>query len=93
MKEIVELESEEGMLLDVKDLVDFRLCRTWTSACADTKGAHEIGGFMSPSATKFCRFCLIGRCEINHVYFVDQLVARNRQNYNLAVENSSKDPT
>lgn len=49
-----DLESDDGMLLDVPDLTYFRIRGTLVSVCGDTKGAHEIGGFMSPSAKKFC---------------------------------------
>ena len=59
MKELEELESEEGILLDITDLSNFRIRGTLVSVFADTKGAHEIGGFMSPSENKFCRLCLI----------------------------------
>jgi len=91
LKELDELESEEGMALDVNDIADFRLNGTIVSACANTKGAHEIGGFMSPSATKFCRLCLISRSDINHKWLLDDLELRTRKNFDLAVENSKKD--
>ena len=59
MKELEELESEKRILLDITDLSNFRIRGTLVSVFADTKGAHEIGGFMSPSENKFCRLCLI----------------------------------
>lgn len=59
MKEIRILESEKGMLLDIPHRPGFRVQGTIVTLCADTKGALEIGGFMSPSATKLCRLCEI----------------------------------
>jgi hypothetical protein len=47
--ELHELEFDEGMLLDVPDLPNFRVRETLVSVCADTKEAHEIGGCTSPS--------------------------------------------
>lgn len=62
--ELKELESEDGMLLGIPDFTNFRIRGTIAGVCADTKGAHEIGGFFSPSANRFCRRCLITREEI-----------------------------
>ena len=72
------------MLLDIPDLPNFHIRGTLVSVSADTKGAHGIGGFMSPSANKFCRLCLIHRSEINLKSNIDQLVLRDRNNYDLA---------
>lgn len=77
MKELEELESEEGMLLDIPDLPNFRIRCTLVSVSAETKGSQKIGGFMSPSANKFCHNCLIHRSEINFKSNVDQLVLRD----------------
>lgn len=52
MKEIIVLESEGAMLLDIPNRPNFRIHGTIATLCADTKGAHEIGGFMNPSDTK-----------------------------------------
>lgn len=65
MEEIQELESDVGMKLSVPGLGDIYIRWTIVGFCGDTKGAHEIGGFMSLSANKFCRLCLIDRSEIN----------------------------
>jgi hypothetical protein len=91
MFELHELESKNGMLLDVADLADFRIRETLVSVCADTKGAHEIGGFMSLSAKKFCRLCLIEHPEINFKRRIDDLVLRDRNNYDEAVVASNSD--
>ncbi|EFX81173.1 hypothetical protein DAPPUDRAFT_317930 [Daphnia pulex] len=89
MKELEELESEEGMLLDIPDMQNFCIRGTLVSVSADTKGAHEIGGLMSPSANKFCRLCLIHRSEINFKSNVDQLVLRD-YDYDQAVVASNE---
>ena len=44
MLEYYELESAKGMLLDVGGLDNFRIRGNIVSVCADTKGAHEMGG-------------------------------------------------
>ncbi len=90
MKELHELESDEGMLLDIPDLPNFKFRGTLVSVSADTKGAHEIGGFMSPSAKKLCRLCLIHRSKINFKTNIDQLVLRDRNNYDQAVVASNE---
>jgi len=61
LSELKGFESEEGMLLDVPRFSNFRIRGTIANACADTKGPHEIGGFMSPSTTKFCQMCLMSK--------------------------------
>jgi hypothetical protein len=52
--ELHDLELDDGMLLNVPDLPYFRIRGTLVFVRGDTKGAQEIGGFMSPSANKFC---------------------------------------
>jgi hypothetical protein len=89
MKELEELESEEGMLLDIPDTHFFCIRGTLVSVSADSKGAHEIGGFMSPSAKRFCRLCLIHRSVINFKSNVDQLVLRD-YDYDQAVVASNE---
>lgn len=89
MKELEELESEEGMLLHIPDMPNFCIRGTLVSVSADTKGAHEIGGFLSPSANKFCRLCLIHRSEINFKSNVDPLVLRD-YDYDQAVVASNE---
>ncbi len=91
MVELHELESDNGMLLDVADLADFRFRGTLVSVSADTKGANEIRGFMSPSAKQFCRLCFIERPEINFKSRIDELVLRDRNNYDEAVVASNSD--
>jgi hypothetical protein len=68
------------MLLDIPDLPNFHIRGTLVSFSSDTKGALEIGGFMSRSANMFCHFCLIHRSEINLKSNIDQLILRDRNN-------------
>nr|CAH0106788.1 unnamed protein product [Daphnia galeata] len=89
MEEIKELESQEGMLLNIPGLPNFRVRGTIAAVCADTKGAHELGGFLSPSANKFCRLCLIDRKDIRFCSCINPLIMRNRTNYENAVKESS----
>lgn len=60
-KEMDILESNEEILLDIAEIPGFRINGTISSICGDTKGIHELFGFSSPSATKFCRLCLLSR--------------------------------
>ncbi|XP_032798525.2 uncharacterized protein LOC116935302 [Daphnia magna] len=92
LNELKELESEDGMLLGIPDFTNFRIRGTIAGVCADTKGAHEIGGFLGPSANRFCRLCLITREEIKQKSCFDQLEMRTRENYDEAVEASSSNP-
>lgn len=90
MDEVKELESEDGMLLDIPGFTNGLLVRGFIAAvCADSKAAHELGGFLSPSANKFCRLCLIDRKDIKNCNCFDQLNMRNRNNYEDAVKESS----
>jgi hypothetical protein len=50
MKELLILKSDEGILLDIPYRPGFLFQGTLVAFCAETKGAHEISGFMSPSA-------------------------------------------
>lgn len=90
MDEVKELESEDGMLLHIPGFTNGLLVRGSIAAvCADSKAAHELGGFLSPSANKFCRLCLIDRKDIKNCNCFDQLNMRNRNNYEDAVKESS----
>jgi hypothetical protein len=87
-----ELESEDGMLLGIPDFTNFRIRGTIAGVCADTMGGHEIGGFFSPSANRFCRLCLITREKIKQKSCFDQFEMRTRENYDEAVEASASNP-
>ncbi|KAK4030523.1 hypothetical protein OUZ56_023766 [Daphnia magna] len=88
MKELLILESDEGMLLDIPHRPGFRVHGTLVSFCADTKGAHETGGFMSPSAKKFCRVCHISRNEIRDHGTTDNVVLRTKQSLDYQAQDA-----
>ncbi|KAK4030543.1 hypothetical protein OUZ56_023786 [Daphnia magna] len=88
MKELLILESDEGMLLDIPHRPGFGVHGTLVSFCADTKGAHEIGGFMSPSAKKFCRVCHISRNEIRDHGTTDNAVLRTKQSLDYQAQDA-----
>lgn len=88
MKELLILESDEGMLLDIPHRPGFGVHGTLVSFCADTKGAHEIGGFMSPSAKKFCRVCHISRNEIRDHGTTDNVVLRTKQSLDYQAQDA-----
>lgn len=86
MEELKLLESDSGMLLNVSDMPGFRLRGSIICLCADSKAAHEVGGFMSCSAEKFCRLCLLSRNKILSCREVDRTLLRNRENYSIGVD-------
>lgn len=46
MGEVSILERNEGMLLKMPNNSNFRIRGTKVNLCADSKGAHEIKGFL-----------------------------------------------
>lgn len=60
--EMKKLSSDEGveMIIDGKPLVVRALLAAVT---ADTLAAHDLLGFLSPSANHFCRCCMIHRAD------------------------------
>ena len=89
-KELMELESDDGMKLNVPNNADFSIRGTIVGLCCDTKGAHEISGFLSASANRFCRLCLVRRGQILKLKRLEQIESRTRENYDAAVEALSK---
>lgn len=85
MKEIRELESEEGVNLMLNDRPEFKLRGTLASFCADTKGAHQIFGLMGPGATYFCRLCLIKRSDILDCKTLSSVEMRTKDNHEEAL--------
>jgi hypothetical protein len=63
----------------------FRIRGIIVSFCADTKGAHELGGLMSPSCDQFCRICLIRKIDIRSHSTADNLESRTPENYDVGV--------
>lgn len=60
--DLQKLESDNGVQIKLKNDVHI-LHATIMSVCADTLAAHEVLGFMSPSAKYFCRFCMMSQTE------------------------------
>lgn len=84
--EILDLESLSGMRLDLKEFQDgFLLRGTVVHLTADTKGAHQLLGFIGPSANCFCRQCLIHRADLIKKKRPSQLEMRTRENYDQTV--------
>ena len=55
--ELKQLESDEFKTTIGKS--EFTFYCTLLTVCADSLAAHEVLGFLSPSANFFCRMCLI----------------------------------
>ena len=55
--EIKKLESDSGTVIQI-DAEDVHLRGSLTSVSGDTLAAHEMFGFLFPSADRFCRLCL-----------------------------------
>lgn len=84
LQDLQKLESDEGVPMQV-DNEPFVLRATLTVLCADTLAAHEILGFLSPSARHFCRICLISRQEF-HLNLNAVGARRTRQMFDQHVE-------
>jgi hypothetical protein len=76
MNEIKMLESDEGMPLNIQHNSCFRIHVMIITFFADTKGVHELGGFMSPSANILCRLCEIRRPDLTNHSTTDSVVMR-----------------
>ena len=88
MKKILIFESDEGMLLNISHRTGLRIHGTLATFCGDTKGAHEIGGFMSPSPTKYCRVCEISRNDFRDHGTTDNDVLRSKDAINVQVQHA-----
>lgn len=90
MSEMHELESDNGMTLNVIGIPVFTIHEIIVQLCADSKGAHEIGGFMGTSANRFCIKCMISNLDIKHKSRPKNLVLRNRESHSLHVESAQQ---
>jgi hypothetical protein len=88
IKEILILESDERMLLNISHRPGFLIHGNLATFCADTKGAHKIGGFMSPSATRFFRVCEISRNDFRDHGTTDNVVLRSKDSINDQVQHA-----
>lgn len=95
--ELRKLESAAGVTVDMEDEPEPEPLRaTLCVLCADTLAAHEILGYLSPSARHFCRKCMVSRGEfrenMNAVAekrtkaMYEEHVRRVSQNYNFSTE-------
>ncbi|KAK3929283.1 hypothetical protein KUF71_017743 [Frankliniella fusca] len=64
LQDLKELEGPAGVPI-VLDGNDFTLRATLATLCADTLAAHDILGYLSPSARYFCRRCKITRPQFH----------------------------
>lgn len=71
------------MLLNLEDGTTLYIHGSLASICGDTKGAHELFGFMSPSATKFCRLCHTSRYNIMKHSTAQTVNMRNRESHEI----------
>ena len=63
LDDLNKLESEEGVMVNF-DGEPFVLRATIACVVADGLAAHQMFGFLSPSANHFCRLCMIHRSDI-----------------------------
>ncbi|KAJ8677031.1 hypothetical protein QAD02_012818 [Eretmocerus hayati] len=63
LNDLDRLESDDGILIDV-DGRDYILRASIMEVSADTSAAHELLGFLGPSARHFCRSCMISRDQL-----------------------------
>ena len=69
-REMVKLESDEGVVLDVKGYGPLCIRAALTAVVGDTLAVHAMFNLLSPSATYFCRQCLCDR-EMAQVHFIE----------------------
>ncbi|KAE8747079.1 hypothetical protein FOCC_FOCC006217 [Frankliniella occidentalis] len=65
LEELRRLQSDEGVEVTLENGETFILRACLVCLTADSLAAHHMMGFLSPSADKFCRICLISKTEIS----------------------------
>ncbi|KAJ8673824.1 hypothetical protein QAD02_005086 [Eretmocerus hayati] len=66
LSDLRQLESEEGVVVNLSSGEDYTLRATLTSVSADGLAAHQLFGLLSPGgAHHFCRSCMISRDEFH----------------------------
>ena len=83
--EIKKLESDSGTVIQI-DAEDVHLRGALTSVSGDTLAAHEMFGFLSPSADRFCRLCLARRDEIDQLFTEEEFQLRTVEDHDRQVE-------
>ncbi|KAK3924486.1 Zinc finger protein 181, partial [Frankliniella fusca] len=73
------LRLQEGVEIRINDEI-FILRAILVILCADTLAAHDILGFLSPSARHFCRVCMVSRPEF-HVNCKAMGVPRTKESF------------
>jgi hypothetical protein len=80
------------MLLGISDFTHVRIRGTIAGVPADTMDAHEIGGFLRPSANRFFKLFFVSREEIKQKSCCCQFELKTRENYNETVKAYASNP-
>lgn len=89
VKEMNSFESDDGVQLLIGDRMR-TIHGSLVSLCADTLAAHDILGFLSPSANKLCRLCYATREGIQHHFNEDDFQQRTMDSHDSDVEIASQ---
>ena len=84
IKEVKQLESDSGVLLQWNDRQSV-VHGTLVSFSADSLAAHELLGFLSPSATMLCRLCKATRESIQVHFEEDDFEMRGIDDHDDSV--------
>lgn len=87
IEDLKQLESDGGVHVKDGDVI-FVLRAVLCSFAGDTLAAHDIFGFMSPSANYFCRQCYIQRDDMKQGYFDSLFPLRTVESHARDVENA-----
>lgn len=64
LHDLQKLESDDGVDIILNDQ-NYKLRASIACFCADGMAAHQVFGFLSPSARHFCRLCMITREQLH----------------------------
>ncbi|KAJ8018461.1 hypothetical protein HOLleu_43537 [Holothuria leucospilota] len=96
VEEMKKLESDSGYNIVLPDGI-LKVHGTLTSVCGDTMALHDLFGFLSPSANKFCRMCLAGRNDrgsfFEEEHFTMRSIEEHDENTELALGLRNGDST
>ena len=96
MREIRKLKSDDGLQLNVKSIFNFKGIQANIHAKiivqlrADSKGAREIGGFMSTSADRFCLRIMISKSGMKQKLRPGLMVTTTIKSHDLHVESAQE---
>ncbi|KAJ8037515.1 hypothetical protein HOLleu_18345 [Holothuria leucospilota] len=88
LDEMRQLESDGGYSIEL-NRERVQIHGTLTSLSADTLAAHDILGFLGPSANRFCRLCLAKREEIQTKFSEEEFVLRSIKQHDEHAEAAS----